>query len=142
MRTTSKKQIRGLRGAGQVAQLPSGRWRLRVPVGGKRVTYGVYESQRDAVLAQDRWLVTGLLPSQEEQPRVPDLPLTTDSMDVWFTRWQEAKAERESIARGGWGGSPKTLVAIKWQRASSGDWTNYAAEASRRDKLQGPSHTG
>jgi hypothetical protein len=24
-------------------------------------------------------------------------------------------------------------VAVKWQRASSGDWTNYAAEISRRD---------
>jgi hypothetical protein len=24
-------------------------------------------------------------------------------------------------------------VAVKWQRASSGDWTNYAADVSRRD---------
>ena len=26
-------------------------------------------------------------------------------------------------------------VAVKWQRASAGDWTNYAAEVSRRTKL-------
>jgi hypothetical protein len=24
-------------------------------------------------------------------------------------------------------------VAVKWQRASSGDWTNYAADVSRRE---------
>ena len=29
-------------------------------------------------------------------------------------------------------------VAVKWQRASSGDWTNYAAEASRRDNYSTP----
>jgi hypothetical protein len=29
-------------------------------------------------------------------------------------------------------------VAVKWQRASSGDWTNYAAEVSRRDNYGTP----
>lgn len=29
-------------------------------------------------------------------------------------------------------------VAVKWQRASSGDWTNYAAEVSRRRHDHGP----
>jgi hypothetical protein len=27
-------------------------------------------------------------------------------------------------------------VAVAWQRASSGDWANYAAEVSRRTPLQ------
>ena len=29
-------------------------------------------------------------------------------------------------------------VAVKWQRASSGDWTSYAAEVSRRDDRKAP----
>ena len=37
-----RRRSRGIRGAGTITQLPSGRWRLRVTLGERQVTYGTY----------------------------------------------------------------------------------------------------
>jgi hypothetical protein len=58
-----RRRSRGLRGAGTIDQLPSGRWRLRVPQDtGGRATYGTYDTEELAAKAQARWQLTRLLP--------------------------------------------------------------------------------
>ena len=48
-----KRRSRGMRGAGAIDQLPSGRWRLRVPLEtGGRATYGTYVTEELAAVAQ------------------------------------------------------------------------------------------
>ena len=44
----AKRRIRGLRGAGTITQTSSRRWRLRVPIDGRQVTYGTYETEGEA----------------------------------------------------------------------------------------------
>src|SRR5438270_3136818 len=46
---------------GSIDQRPSGRWRLRVRPDGWQVTYGLYETEGEALQAQARWRLTHLL---------------------------------------------------------------------------------
>jgi hypothetical protein len=59
-------------GAGTISQLPSGRWRLRVPVGGegRQLTYGTYTTEELAAIAQSRWRLTHLLPADDPEQAV------------------------------------------------------------------------
>ena len=43
-----KKRQRGLNDGGGIDQRPSGRWRLRVSLEGRQVTYGTYETEDEA----------------------------------------------------------------------------------------------
>jgi integrase len=92
-----------MRGAGAIDQLPSGRWRLRVPLdAGGRATYGTYATEELAAVAQSRWNLTHLLPADDPQQAV-ELPASVAvggvRCDEWFERWQEAKRARLSMMR-------------------------------------------
>ncbi len=85
-------------------QTSSRRWRLRVSIDGRQVTYGTYETEGEAADAQARWRLTHHLPAYELEPAV-DRP-TSVSCDCehalrteWFGRWQEAKKARRSRVR-------------------------------------------
>jgi hypothetical protein len=98
-----RRRSRGMRGAGAIDQLPSGRWRLRVPVDtGGRATYGTYISEELAAVAQSRWNLTHLLPEDDPEQAV-ELPASVAvggvRCDEWFVRWQEAKKARRSRVR-------------------------------------------
>jgi hypothetical protein len=67
---TKRRRIRGIQGAGTITELPSGRWRLRVTVAGRQVTYGTYASEGLAVDAQARWRLSHLLPGDEPDQAV------------------------------------------------------------------------
>lgn len=98
----AKRRRRGLRGAGTIAQTSSRRWRLRVPIGGRQVTYGTYETEGEAADAQARWRLTHRLPAHEVDPAVDGLTrVAVGGMrcDEWFGRWQEAKRARRSRVR-------------------------------------------
>ena len=79
----------------------------------------------------------------------------------WRVAWDELIWPGRRIGAGCWGGAAATggrdgcrdaaglagihiSVAVKWQHVSSGDWTNYAADISRRDnpKITLPATTG
>jgi len=91
-----------MRGTGAIDQLPSGRWRLRVPVDGGRATYGTYATEELAAVAQSRWNLTHLLPEDDPEQAV-ELPVSVAvggvRCDEWFVRWQEAKKARRSRVR-------------------------------------------
>jgi hypothetical protein len=79
-----KKRQRGLNDGGAIDHRPSGRWRLRVSVDGKQVTYGTFETEDDAVVAQARWRLTHLLPADD--------PALVNSMagrgvNCWLPTW-------------------------------------------------------
>ncbi len=88
---------------GAIDQLPSGRWRLRVPLDdGRRATYGTYATEEQAGEAQARWRLTHLLATDDPQLAV-DVPAAVAvggvRCDEWFERWQEAKKARRSRVR-------------------------------------------
>ena len=60
-----RQRSRCIQGAGTIAQLPSGRWRLRVTFEGRQVTYGTYLTEDSAADAQALWRLTGLLPRDD-----------------------------------------------------------------------------
>lgn len=98
-----RKRHRGLRGAGAIDQLPSGRWRLRVPLDdGRRGTYGTYPTEELAAEAQARWRLTHLMPADDPELAV-EVPASVAvggvRCDEWFERWQEAKRARRSRVR-------------------------------------------
>ena len=97
-----RRRSRGLRGAGTIDQLPSGRWRLRVPLdAGGRATYGTYVTEELAAEAQARWQLTHLLPDDDPQDVAIPASVAVGGVrcDEWFTRWQEAKKARGSLMR-------------------------------------------
>ncbi|HEY1651449.1 MAG TPA: tyrosine-type recombinase/integrase [Acidimicrobiales bacterium] len=98
----AKRRQRGLSGAGTIAQTSSRRWRLRVPIDGRQVTYGTYASEREAADAQAPWRLTHRLPANEVELAGEGLTsVATGGMhcDEWFGRWQEAKRARRSRVR-------------------------------------------
>jgi hypothetical protein len=97
----TKRRRRGLRGAGSITQTPSRRWRLRVPLDGRQVTYGTYETESEAADAQAQWRLTHRLPLEEIEVtvRAVSIPVGVMHCDHWFERWQEAKKARRSRVR-------------------------------------------
>ncbi|MDQ6837672.1 MAG: tyrosine-type recombinase/integrase, partial [Actinomycetota bacterium] len=98
-----RKRQRGPRGVGAIDQLPSGRWRLRVPLDdGRRATYGTYVTDALAGEAQARWRLTHLLAEDDPQQAVK-VPAAVAvggvRCDEWFDRWQDAKKARRSRVR-------------------------------------------
>ena len=97
-----RRRSRGIRGAGTITQLPSGRWRLRVTLGERQVTYGTYLTEDQASDAQARWRLTHLLPADDPEQAV-ELPASVAvggvRCDEWFVRWQDAKKARQSMMR-------------------------------------------
>ena len=91
-----------MRGAGTIAKRPDGRWRLRVSINGRQVTYGTYSTEDQAADAQARWRLTHLLPIDDPEQAV-ELPASVAvggvRCDEWFVRWQEAKKARRSRVR-------------------------------------------
>jgi integrase len=97
-----KRRRRGLRGAGSITQTPSRRWRLRVPLDGRQVTYGTYETESEAADAQAQWRLTHRLPIDDIEQVVDRSSIVTVGgmpCDEWFGRWQEAKKARRSRVR-------------------------------------------
>jgi integrase len=99
----ARRRKRGVRGVGTIDQLPSGRWRLRVPLeGGGRATYGTYLTEEQAGAAQARWRLTHLL-AEDDPEQVVELPASVTvggvRCDEWFARWQEAKKARRARVR-------------------------------------------
>jgi integrase len=99
----ARRRKRGLRGVGTIDQMPSGRWRLRVPLeGGGRATYGTFATEELAGAAQARWRLTHLL-AEDDPEQVVELPASVAvggvRCDEWFERWQEAKKARRSRVR-------------------------------------------
>jgi hypothetical protein len=70
---TRRRRTRGMRGAGTIAKRPDGRWRLRVSINGRQVTYGTYSTEDRAADAQARWRLTHLLPVDDPEQAVEDL---------------------------------------------------------------------
>ena len=98
----SKRRTRGLRGAGSITKTPSRRWRLRVPVDGRQVTYGTYETESKAADAQARWRLTHRLPADDLDYGMSgpvSVPESGVQCNEWFGRWQEAKKARRSRVR-------------------------------------------
>src|ERR1700728_319886 len=98
----AKRRTRGLRGAGTITQTSSRRWRLRVPIDGRQVTYGTYETEGEAADAQARWRLTHRLPAYEVEPAAEGPTrgaIGGMHCDEWFGRWQEAKRARRSRVR-------------------------------------------
>lgn len=98
-----RRRQRGTRGAGAIDQLPSGRWRLRVPLeGGRRATYGTYVTEAQAGEAQARWRLTHLL-AVDDPAQAVEVPAAVAvggvRCDEWFERWQQAKKARRSRVR-------------------------------------------
>ena len=122
-----RKRRRAPNNGGTIDQRPSGRWRLRVSVEGRQATYGLFETEDDAIRAQARWRMTQLLPS-DDPDLVPELPPDAERnvavggvrCDEWFERWQQAKTARRSVVRvdGGRGGAASTGARdrAQWRR--------------------------
>ena len=109
-----RRRSRGIRGAGTITQLPSGRWRLRVTLGERQVTYGTYLTEDEAANAQARWRLTHLLPADDPEQAVelpPSVAVGGVRCDEWFLRWQEAKKARRSVC-----GSTRSVGALSRQR--------------------------
>jgi hypothetical protein len=97
-----RRRKRGIRGAGTITQLPSGRWCLRVTLGERQVTYGTYLTEDQASDAQARWRLTHLLPADDPEQAVElseSVAVGGVRGDEWFVRWQEAKKARQSMMR-------------------------------------------
>ncbi|MHB1504585.1 MAG: tyrosine-type recombinase/integrase [Acidimicrobiales bacterium] len=116
-----QKRRRAPNDGGSIDQRQSGRWRLRVRVDDRQVTYGLYETEDEAIEAQARWRVTRLLPA-DDPALIPEMPASVAvggvRCDEWFERWQTAKSERRSVVRVGTsrGGSAST---------SARDWAQW-----------------
>jgi hypothetical protein len=99
---TRRRRTRGMRGAGTIAKRLDGRWRLRVSINGRQVTYGTYSTEDQAADAQARWPLTHLLPADDPEQAV-ELPASVAvggvRCDEWFVRWREAKKARRSRVR-------------------------------------------
>jgi integrase len=97
-----RRRTRGIRGAGTIAKRPDGRWRLRVSVDGRQVTYGTYSTEDQAADAQARWRLTHLLLEDDPEQAV-ELPASAAVGGIrcaeWFELWQEAKKARRSLVR-------------------------------------------
>ena len=120
---TRRRRRRAPNEGGSIDQRPSGRWRLRVRVDGRQVVYGTYETEDEAVRAQARWRLTGLLPADDPAltvERPASVAVGGARCDEWFTRWQEAKAARRSMVQlsRGRGGAASTAARdrAQWQR--------------------------
>ena len=97
-----KRRTRGLRGAGSITKISSRRWRLRVPVDGRQVTYGTYETESEAADAQALWRLSHRLPIADVDHGVHRTVSVLESgvhCNEWFGRWQEAKKARRSRVR-------------------------------------------
>ena len=76
----------------RIDQRPRGRWRLRVRIDGRQVSYGTYETEEAAFQAQARWRLTQLLPADDPNSNCePIRPrgLARVRCDEWFERWQK-----------------------------------------------------
>ena len=120
-----RKRRRAPNEGGTIDQLPSGRWRLRVRLDGRQVSYGVYETEEAAFQAQARWRLTHLLSADDPQLELSEHDQTNILVDGvrcndWFERWQKAKFERRSVVRvgRGRGGAESTSARDKAQWAS------------------------
>lgn len=105
-------RLKARKGGGGIDQLPSGRWRLRVQLPDRQVTYGVYDTEDEAVAAQDRWRLTHLLPADDPIIEVPHDAVVNVAVggvrcSEWFDRCLVAKRARRSVVRvdGGRGGA-------------------------------------
>ena len=99
---TKRRRSRGIRGAGTIAQEPSGRWRLRVTHFGRQVDYGTFLTEDLACDAQARWRLTHLLPADDPEQVVlvpASVAVGGVRCEEWFARWQEAKVARRSRVR-------------------------------------------
>jgi integrase len=102
-----RRRSRGPRGDGSIEQLSSGRWRLKVPLSdGTKRTYGIWETEPEALNAQARWRLTRLLPGDDPEliaqtGLAPETVAAVASEDVrldeWFIKWQEAKRKRAQV---------------------------------------------
>ncbi len=122
-----RRRRRAPNDGGSIDQRVSGRWRLRIRIDDRQVTYGMYETEEEAVRAQARWRVTHLLPEDDPDPQA-ELPSGTVAnmaaggvrCDEWFERWQQAKEERRSLVRVGYGrgGAESTSARdrAQWRR--------------------------
>lgn len=118
-----KRRQRALNDGGAIDQRASGRWRLRVSIDGRQVTYGTYETEEQASTAQARWRLTHLLPA-DDPALVVDKPASVAvggvRCDEWFERWQDAKKARSSRVRVGRrrGGAASTTARdwAQWKR--------------------------
>jgi integrase len=149
-----RKRQRGLRGAGAIDQLPSGRWRLRVPLeDGWRPTYGTYATEELAADAQARWQLTHLLPADDPQQAV-EIPVSVAvggvRCDEWFARWQEAKQARRSLVRvnNKRGGAATTAARDRgcwsawWSPAIGSELPHILTEADITDVLRAKETAG
>lgn len=118
-----RKRLRAPNDGGSIDQLPSGRWRLRVRLEGRQVTYGLFESEEEAFQAQARWRLVHLLPADDPQlspEDVTNVAVAGVRCSEWFERWQKAKSERRSVVRvgRGRGGAESTAARDRAQWAS------------------------
>ncbi|HEX4217594.1 MAG TPA: hypothetical protein VHZ02_04450, partial [Acidimicrobiales bacterium] len=121
---TKRKRRRAPNDGGAIDQRASGRWRLRVRIDGRQITYGTFETEDGAVRAQARWRFTHLLPADDPE-LAPELPPDAEAnmavggirCDEWFERWQLAKAGRRSMVRvgSGRGGAASTAARDRAQ---------------------------
>ena len=139
-----RKRRRSRNYGGTIDQRDSGRWRLRVSYKGRQATYGIFETEEEAVRAQARWRMTQLLPADDpdlvvELPPGVEANVTVGGVrcDEWFERWQAAKAARRSVVRvgGGRGGAASTSARDRaqwrtWWSPSIGDRLPQTLESS------------
>jgi integrase len=118
-----KKRRRGPNDGGTIDQRPGGRWRLRVRVDSRQVSYGTYETEEEAFTAQARWRLTGLLPVDDPElalQKPPSDAIGGVRCDQWFARWQQSKSARRSLVRVGRkrGGAASTTArdSAQWNR--------------------------
>jgi hypothetical protein len=107
-----RKRRRGVNDGGIIDQRPGGRWRLRVRIDGRQVSYGTYETEGEAIKAQARWRLTQLLPADGPELIVESpasVAVAGVRCEAWFEQWQEKKGARSSMVRLGHrrGGAPR-----------------------------------
>lgn len=142
MPRTRGKRRRGPNDAGTISQLPSGRWRVRVRVDGRQLSYGTFQTEQEAFDAQARWRLTHLLPADDPaDTEAPPASVAVGGVrcDDWFHRWQLAKAERNSVVRVGSsrGGAASTAARdrAQWNRWWSPAIGNRLPHTLVRDDL-------
>lgn len=109
---------------GTINRLPSGSYRARAMVDGKRIYIGTFPTEDDAEDALKAWRSDGLTAVERKRltPRTvdPDDPVVLTRLDLntWFEEWQVTKAKRQAARRRG--GAPKSLQANRdiWARWS------------------------
>ena len=121
-----RRRLRAPNDGGSIDQLPSGRWRLRVRLDGRQVTYGLFESEEEAFQAQARWRLVHLLPDDDPQLSQDDatnvaVAVAAVRCSEWFELWQKAKSERRSVVRvgRGRGGAQSTAARDRAQWATT-----------------------